>query len=174
MNPFATLGVPERYEIDLPSLEKTHRELSRALHPDKYAGSGASERRDSLTKAVAVNEAFRVLRDPIARAEALFRLRGIAVGETVEPKPDPEFLMEMLEQREALQDARAEGDRAKLRALVESIERSADAAERALAEGFSAGANADLVKKLGELRFFHRFLEEASAIEDAFNEDSPS
>lgn len=171
MNPFATLGVPERYDIDLAALEKTHRELSRALHPDKYAGAGASERREALTKAVAVNEAFRILRDPIARAEALFRLRGVAVGETVEPKADPEFLMEMLEQREALQDARAAVDRAKIASLVQSIAASAAAAERALGEGFAAGADAELVKKLGELRFFHRFLDEASAIEESMLED---
>lgn len=174
MNPFATLGVPERYDLDLAALEKTHRELSRALHPDKYAGAGASERREALTKAVAVNEAFRVLRDPVTRAEALFRLRGVPVGETVEPKPDPSFLMEMLEQREALAEARAEGDRAKLRSLVEAIAANETAAQRALGEGFAAGDAKELVGKLGELRFFRRFLEEASAIEEALLEqDSP-
>ena len=174
MNPFSLLGVPERYDLDLVALEKTHRELSRALHPDKYAGAGASERRDALQKAVAVNEAYRLLRDSVSRAEALFRLRGVPVGENVEPKPDPEFLMEMLEQREALAEARAEGDRGKLRSLIEAIEARRTAAERALGEGFASPDIEGLVAKLGELRFHRRFLEEAEAIEEALAEqDSP-
>ena len=53
MNPFATLGVEPRFDLDLPALEKTHRELSRALHPDKYVGATASERRAALERAVA-------------------------------------------------------------------------------------------------------------------------
>src|SRR6476619_1770759 len=106
MDPFATLGAPRRYDLDLTVLEKTHRELSRALHPDRFAQSGASERRAALEKAANVNEAWRALRDPIRRAEALFRLAGASVGETNEPKASPAFLMEMMEDREALADAR--------------------------------------------------------------------
>ena len=89
MDPFATLGAPRRFDLDLGALEKTHRELSRALHPDRFASAGASERRAVLEKAASVNEAWRALRDPIRRAEALFSLAGIAVGETHEPKPTP-------------------------------------------------------------------------------------
>jgi riboflavin synthase len=83
MDPFAALGAPRRYDLDLTVLEKTHRELSRALHPDKFTQTGASERRAALEKAANVNEAWRILRDPIRRAEALFRLEGLAVGESV-------------------------------------------------------------------------------------------
>src|SRR6267378_3887868 len=107
MDPFATLGAERRFDLDLSVLEKTHRDLSRALHPDRYAQASASERRAALEKASSVNEAWRTLRDPIKRAEALFLLSGVAVGETNEPKPSADFLMEVLEQREALAEARA-------------------------------------------------------------------
>ena len=40
VDPFATLGVPRRFDVDLAAVEKTHRELSRALHPDRYVGAG--------------------------------------------------------------------------------------------------------------------------------------
>jgi molecular chaperone HscB len=166
MDPFATLGLERTFALDLKSVEKTHRELSRALHPDKFAQAGAAERRMALDKAQAVNEAWRIVRDPIRRAEALFSLAGIAVGETNEPKPSQAFLMEMLEQREALADAKAARDMTRVQALAGEIEAREKAAEEALAGGFAKGAGADLVPRLGELRFYRRFLEEASAIED--------
>ena len=110
MDPFATLGISRSFEVDLGAVEKRHRELSRALHPDRYVAGGASERRAALSRAVEVNEAWRVVRDPIARAEALFALAGIAVGERNEPKPTQALLMEALERREALDEAKAKRD----------------------------------------------------------------
>src|SRR5580692_8241770 len=110
MDPFATLGIARSYDVDLAAVEKTHRDLSRALHPDRFLGAAPSERRAALSKAVEVNEAWRIVRDPIRRAEALLTLEGAAVGEGKEPQPDAEFLMEMLELREALAEAKAGRD----------------------------------------------------------------
>lgn len=167
MDPFATLGAPRRFDLDLSVLEKTHRELSRALHPDKFAQASASERRAALEKAAAVNEAWRMLRDPIKRAEALFRVHGIAVGETNEPKASPAFLMEVLEEREALAEARAAKDLAKVAKLGDAMRARASAAEKKLADGFAAGVDPKaLLPLLGELRFYKRFLEEVDAIEE--------
>lgn len=170
MDPFATLGLPRRFDVDLAAAEKTHRELSRALHPDKFAQAGASEKRDALSRAVEVNEAWRVVRDPIRRAEALFALAGVAVGEGKEPKADPEFLMDMMELREALSDARAEKDLDAIRLVSRGVsDREAKAFER-LTLGFASGDAAALTAVLGELRFYRRFLDEASAIEEAITE----
>ncbi|MGD0525297.1 MAG: Fe-S protein assembly co-chaperone HscB [Polyangiaceae bacterium] len=166
MDPFATLGLPRRFELDLAAVEKTHRELSRALHPDKFVNAGASERRAALSKAVEVNEAWRVVRDPIRRAQALLELSGVAVGEERAGASDPEFLMEMLEQREALAEAKQAKDLARVHAMAEVIEARSRAVEQALGEGFARGEAASLVGKLGELRFYRRFLDEVSAIED--------
>lgn len=167
MNPFATLGVEARFDLDLTAVEKTHRELSRALHPDRYVSAGASERRDALSRAVEVNEAWRVLRDPIRRGEALLGLRGLVLAEGREPKSDPEFLMEMLELRESLSDAKAARDLSAVHGLAQGIERRSASATAALAEGFARqDAVEALAAKLGELRFYRRFLDEVSAIED--------
>ncbi|HEY1954658.1 MAG TPA: Fe-S protein assembly co-chaperone HscB [Polyangiaceae bacterium] len=163
-DPFTILGLPRRFDVDLRAAEKNHRELSRVLHPDKYAGGSATERREALTKAADVNEAWRILRDPVRRAEALFQLEGIAVGETNEPKPDPELLMEVLEKREALADAKNERDVDKVRALEAEVE----AREKKIEETLASAKSFDgaLVAKLGEMRFYRRFLEEASAVEE--------
>jgi len=169
MDPFAILGVPARFDIDLAAVEKTHRELSRALHPDKYVSAGPSERRDALSKAIEVNEAWRVLRDPIARAQALLALRGVTVAEGAEgraPAADPEFLMEMLEQREALDTAKQAKDLPAVHAMARAIEARFQVATAELTRGFAQGQAATLVAKVGELRYYKRFLDEVSAIED--------
>jgi molecular chaperone HscB len=166
MDPFATLGIARTFDVDLAALEKTHRELSRAMHPDKYIGASATERRTALANAVEVNEAWRIVRDPIRRAEALLRLSGVEVGENKEPKADPQLLMDMLEQREALADAKQARDLAAVRAMAAAIEARSQAVERALSAGFAAGKAHTLVGKVGELRFYRRFLDEVSAIED--------
>src|SRR5579864_8223713 len=123
MDPFATLGIARTFDVDLAAVEKVHRELSRALHPDRYVGASPSERRAALAKAVEVNEAWRVLRDPIRRADALLALRGVSTGEERgTPTVDPTFLMDMLEQREALAEARRTKDVEGVRRMAAAIE----------------------------------------------------
>jgi molecular chaperone HscB len=165
-NPFSTFGIAERFDLDLPELERTHRELSRAVHPDRVASSAA--RKDAVEQAMQVNEAFRILRDPVKRAEALFTLRGVPVGETSEPKPAPAFLMEVLEQREALSEAREAKDPVRVSALEKTMRDAQADVERRLAAALAPHAKdpGTEVGLLGELRFYRRFLEEVSAIQD--------
>jgi molecular chaperone HscB len=175
MDPFAVLGIERRYDVDLAAVEKRHRELSRALHPDRYAEAGAAERRLTLAKAVEVNEAWRVVRDPIARAEALFRLAGVPVGERVEPPPTSDLLMETMERREALAEAKAKMDLSAIDHLAGQADASRRVVEEKLGAAFARGENlAGLVPLLGELRFHRRFLDEVSAIEDALAEAAVS
>lgn len=175
MDPFAMLGAPRRFDLDLGALEKTHRELSRALHPDKFARAGATERRAALEKAASVNEAWRIVRDPIRRAMSLFELAGFKVGETNEPKASPMFLMEVMEEREALADARAKRDLAKVRRLGVAMADKRRLVETKLAQAFSSDdvPKAELERALpllGELRFYKRFLDEVAAIEEEAEE----
>jgi molecular chaperone HscB len=166
MDPFATLGIHRSYDVDLAVLEKIHRELSRTLHPDRHMAAMGSERREALTRAIEVNEAWRILRDPVRRAEALLALKGVAIGEDNEPKADPEFLMEMLDQREELSRAIAERDASAVHALAEAVRARAAETERELGKGFAEGEASSLVGRLGELRFYRRFLDEVSSAED--------
>jgi molecular chaperone HscB len=164
-DPFAVLGLERQFDVDLKAAEKNHRELSRALHPDRYASAGPSEKREALSRAVEVNEAWRVVRDPIRRAEALFRLAGV----TAEPKASPALLMEMMERREMLETAKAARDLVAVHRLADAVEQRANRTEAALADAFRTATNGSLAEHagtLGELRFYRRFLEEVSAIED--------
>ena len=171
VDPFETLGIAPSFDVDLPSVEKRYRELARVLHPDRHVAGAPGERRIALGRAADVNEAWRLVRDPIRRAEALLRRSGVKVEEGKEPKADPEFLMEMMEQREALSEARASGEPAKVEVLAGDIrEREKDVLVRIATAFASSGPLDNVLPLLGELRYYRRFLDEVSAIEDGFHE----
>ena len=171
-DPFKTLGIEPAFDLDVRALEARHRELSRALHPDKFASAPAAERRMALSRAIEVNEAFRTIKDPIKRAEALFRHIGVPAGETAEPNPSTDLLMEMMEAREELSDAARAKDMGAVHNLSLKMQLREKETLGALTAGFKK-ANDDLsearklIHYLGELRYLRRFLDEVSAIEEA-------
>jgi molecular chaperone HscB len=175
VNPFETLGVEARFDLRLTDLERRHRELSRTLHPDRYAGAPAAERRMALGKAIEVNEAFRALRDPVKRAEALCRALGLAVGETSEPPADPELLMEMMEAREELAEAHRNRDLPKIGAIGATMRARQARTLQTLGERFRAGMDdasklGAVLPVLGELRYLKRLLDEVDAFEEHLSE----
>lgn len=165
MDPFKTLEIEPRFDIDVASVERRHLEMSRALHPDRFVGRPASERRLALSRAIEVNEAWRMLRDPVRRAEAVLDRLGIASGETSAAKADPMLLMEMMEQREALAEVRAERDASRLASLTVAMKHRENDVLASLSDALATDPPSALAH-LAELRFVRRFLEEASAVED--------
>lgn len=165
-DPFRALGVTPSFDLKLADLERRQRELSKALHPDRHAGSPAGERRAALNEAIRVNEAFRTLRDPITRAEALLQLlQGPHPAEAAETKMSGAFLMQVMDTREQLSEARHLRDLARLEALQTQI----GATERALCEALRghfdralAGAPIppELHSELAQLRYARRMLDE--------------
>jgi len=175
-DPFHTLGLEPRFDIDLAELESRHRELSRTLHPDRYVGRPSAERRLALSKAIEVNAAQRVLRDPVRRAEALLARRGVETAEGEEPAASEELLMEVLELREGLASAKESLDLAHVEELAGAVETRQARVLSELGRAFvalesdpvstPAEAVARIRERLGELRYYERFLEEVRAIED--------
>jgi len=179
-NPFQILGLAPSFSLDLAELEQRQRELNRALHPDRNAGRPPAERRESLSRSMDINQAYRVLRDPASRAEALFELLGVhqVAERTVN---DPALLSAMLEQRELLDEARRDKDGERLRELKRDNEERRREIERALGAAFAPltarlgegtspaldGDGLDTARRLyGELKYVRRFGEEVAAIED--------
>lgn len=174
MDPFATLGLPRRYEIDLERLETHYRELQRALHPDRHAGASASQRRMSMLKAVEVNDAYRALKDDLRRAEALLALHDSGSAEKKEQqREEPEFLMEMLELREALGEAKESNHGARVRELQAQVEAMQGKAREALVAAFGAlsepprPTDLDAARSvIGRLKYYRRFLDEVNAMHE--------
>ncbi len=89
-------------------------------------------------------------------------MRGVAVGEDKEPKPAPALLMEMMEAREALAEAR--GDMVRMEKLAAEMQVRLDAVVGDLARLLDEGNDQAALAKLGELRFCRRLIRE---VEDA-------
>jgi len=75
---FAFIGVPRRLNLDAADLEQRFRTLSRQFHPDFFYNATPAERRASLERSSYLNDAYRTLRNPIARAEYLLGLEGFS------------------------------------------------------------------------------------------------
>lgn len=132
---FARLLLEPCVWLDEEELSRRFRELSRRLHPDRYAGRSARERRLALEHMTAVNDAYRCLRDPVRRAEYLLSLHGVCVGEGGEsegPRPDPALLSEVMELRESVDEARRDPEKARQMAdqLTADVRRCLDAIDR--------------------------------------------
>lgn len=176
VNPFETLGIAPSFSLDAAELAARQRELSKALHPDRFVGRPPGERRDALGRAIEVNEAHRALKNPLTRAQALLEHLHWSIDEHDLPPASPELLMETMERREALRDAATAKDEAR----VESLKNEVKAEERELLDGLSelfASALSDsaspqsavaarIQQKLVNLRYVRRFLDEADAILD--------
>src|SRR5450432_3832471 len=117
----------------------------------------------ALGRAIEVNEAFRHLRDPVRRAEALLARRGVHSGEGKEPPASPALLMAVMERREALAEIRGSKDEARLARLGAEVRAEESQAKAALERDFGAADSdpAEILKHLGELRYYRRFLDEA-------------
>jgi molecular chaperone HscB len=156
---FARLGVARSFAVDEPALQRRYFDLQRKLHPDRFAAKSARERALSQQQAAALNEAYEMLKDPLARAAALLRLAGREVrfdGQgTVD---DPELLMEAMEMREALAEAETADDADILRARAEA---DVVACRDDLATAFAAGDLDDAERLCLRLRYLDKLLGEA-------------
>jgi len=78
---FTFFGLPRKLNLDTAALEVEFYELSRRLHPDVYGRADSKEQHWSLEKSSQLNDAYRILKDPIRRTEYLLRLEGIELEE---------------------------------------------------------------------------------------------
>ncbi len=131
---FALFGLPCRYPMDRPQLDRHYDALQRQLHPDNYVAASAAERDLALRRSSQVNEAYQTLRSPLARARHLLVCRGVASDDELQEGTvdDSAFLMANLELREQIAALAERGDGPGLRQLAHSQ----TAAFEALAEDF--------------------------------------
>ncbi|HET9623420.1 MAG TPA: Fe-S protein assembly co-chaperone HscB [Kofleriaceae bacterium] len=163
-DPFALLGLQPAFEVDLAALERAFFERSKAAHPDRVAGAPAAERVAQLSRARALNDAYQLIKKPVARAEYLLARAGVAIGDN--EKLDPTFLMEILELREELAEARAAGQTARVEQLAGAMKARRTAALDALPALFARSDLAAIKERLILLRYVDRYLEECDAALD--------
>ena len=117
---FTFFGTGRRLSLDTGGLQKRFYELSRQLHPDRYTRKSAREQQYSLDATAILNDGWRVLRDPVRRAEYLLASEGLDIGEQRGKHVPPELLEEVFELNMALEELR-EGDQGARPHLEEAL-----------------------------------------------------
>src|SRR5271156_4948659 len=98
---FAALGIRRALAIDLDAPERRYHELSRKLHPDRFASKGPKMRDASLRATATLTRSYRTLRDPVARGLYWLELNGEKLAENNKRVP-PELAELVFEVQEQL------------------------------------------------------------------------
>jgi molecular chaperone HscB len=125
---FALFGLPRKLWIEMGGLEQKFLQLSWKLHPDNFVNATEEERELSLKRSSELNDAYRTLKEPVARVEYLLAIEGERrEGEKRQQAP-PELLEEVFELNESLdelREAKASGSEvAALKQKLQAAEKS--------------------------------------------------
>jgi molecular chaperone HscB len=177
---FEVFGVARVYHLDAADLESRYLALQKETHPDRFAKALPRERMEAVVRNTELNDAYKVLKHELKRAEYVLKLEGVDIGEdkpqattgaTKQLVVDPKLLIEVMELREGLADARSDGDDGKVRALTADVQGRQAAAMRIVEEGFVAYDQGDkskldaIARALVSLRYYARFMDEVEGKE---------
>ncbi|HEY9102902.1 Fe-S protein assembly co-chaperone HscB [Chitinimonas sp.] len=158
---FALFGLPRAFRLDAAALENAYRALQSQYHPDRAASLPDADKRLALQAATRVNEAFQVLKSPLARARYLLQLAGVDTQEETNTSMPAAFLMQQMEWREAVADARSEGRVEALDALADELRAETRRLEGDLARGLDDQPDHALVAlTVRKLRFLEKLDQE--------------
>ena len=117
---FEAFDLEPALSLDAEDLKKRFYERSRQWHPDRFSRASAAEQEKALEMTAVLNDAFRTLRDPVARAEYFLKEKGIELSK----ESPPELLEEVFELNMALEELRG-GDESTRPQLMEARDRFA-------------------------------------------------
>jgi molecular chaperone HscB len=106
---YAAFDLEPTLALDAEDLKKRFYERSRLWHPDRFSRASVEEQEKALEMTAVLNDAFRTLRDPVARAEYFLKEKGIELSK----EAPPELLEEVFELNMALEELRDGDDSAR-------------------------------------------------------------
>jgi Fe-S protein assembly co-chaperone hscB len=122
-NPFALFNLPVIFQVDSALLNERYLAWQKSLHPDNFSAASAQEQRLAMQKSAEINDALRILKDPIARADSIIAL-NTGERENLEEKSNKDigFLMQQMEWRETLENIENRKDTNELTAFTKEID----------------------------------------------------
>ncbi|MQM04708.1 hypothetical protein Taro_037502 [Colocasia esculenta] len=101
---FQIFGLEKMYELQNDNLESKYKDWQKKLHPDLVHTKSKQERGYAAEQSARIIDAYHILRKPLSRALYLLKLEGFHVDEE-KTISDPELLAEIMEIREAVEEA---------------------------------------------------------------------
>ncbi|NYE22678.1 Fe-S protein assembly co-chaperone HscB [Pigmentiphaga litoralis] len=165
---FELLGVPATFALDRAALDAAWRDVQARVHPDRHASGTAQERRVAMQWASRANEAYRTLRSPLSRARYLCERAGVDLQVETNTAMSTGFLMQQMEWREALDDARASRKQDALDHLAAELAAERDTMARRVGELLDVEHDyTTAAARVREWMFIEKFSEEIDAVADA-------
>ncbi|MCL4470938.1 MAG: Fe-S protein assembly co-chaperone HscB [Gammaproteobacteria bacterium] len=160
-NHFELFGIAPAYQIDAIRLEQAYRDIQAQVHPDKFAYLSEAERRLSMQWATQANEAYQTLRQPLGRARYLLHLNGVEIHEETNTAMSPAFLMQQMEWREAIGEAKSARDVPELEHLSGQLRAEMQVQQHKLADFLDRDRDfARAAEIVRELKFMEKLREE--------------
>ena len=166
-NPFALFDLPVAFQVDSALLNERYLALQKSLHPDNFSAASAQEQRLAMQKSAEINDALRILKDPIARADSIIALN---TGEQENPEEksnkDIGFLMQQMEWRETLENIENRKDTDELTAFTQEINQIRHAILSELSTALDA-QQWDIARAITDkLRFIKKLQAEIERVEE--------
>ena len=163
-NHFDLFHLPQHFAIDLAALDRAYHEVQNQVHPDKFVSAADAEKRVAMQWATRANEAYQTLKSPFKRAAYLCELNGVDLQIESNTTMPREFLMQQMEWREALEDAKAAKDIAALDMLEAELRTARKTEVAQIGCLLDAGEFTQAGKGVRQLMFLEKFGEEISRI----------
>lgn len=162
---FELFGLPQTFALDRERLDAAYRELQNAVHPDRFAAKGDAEQRVAMQWATQVNEAYQTLKHPVNRGAYLLKLQGIDALDASNTKMAPAFLVQQMEWREAIDEARATRNLGALDALTDDLRAAHRRIEAQLVELFDVAKDWEGAREaVRQLRFMDKLIAEIGEV----------
>jgi molecular chaperone HscB len=135
---FSFFGIPRKLSVDTADLQSRFYSLSRKFHPDRFARGTVADQQHALDATALINDAYRVLRDPIQRAEYLLAQEGFDIGEQRSKNVPPELLEEVFELNMLLEETPERDELERARTKFQSMQAETDEELSSLFESYDA------------------------------------
>ena len=159
-NHFELFHLPARFAIDPAQLDAAYRDVQGQVHPDRFVNAGDTEKRVAMQWATRANEAYQTLKHPQKRARYLVELNGVDLQTESNTAMPMDFLMQQMEWREALGEARAGKDEAALDALDAQVKSARKAQLAKVATELDTGDYVSAGTTVRALMFLDKFSDE--------------
>ncbi len=162
---FALFSMNRAFRLDLSELDSRYRDIQAQVHPDRFVNAGEAARRLSMQQATHANEAYLTLKKPLKRATYLLHLSGHDIQAESNTAMPADFLIEQMEWREAVMEARQGGDHHELEHLHNRLRADINSRYEELGELLDASGDfVSATDRVRRLLFLEKLLHE---IDDA-------